>query len=102
MPGDIIRADYDELARIAQEFDLEGCQIDQLILRLQRCVDELEHGGWIGRGANAFYNEMHNDVFPGLHRLADALIASSDAVTRISDIIREAEEEAASLFGRTS
>ena len=98
MPADIIRADYDELARIAQEFDLEGSQVDQLILRIRRCVDDLEYGGWIGRGANTFYGEMHNDVFPALQRLADALIAASDAVTRISAILQEAEEEAASRF----
>ena len=100
MPNDHIRADYDELAAIAHEFQQESQGVDALIARLQRCVDELEYGGWIGRGASAFYAEMHNDVFPALHRLADALQDAGDAVNRISQIIREAEEAAAALFGR--
>lgn len=100
MPNDHIRADYDELATIAREFQQEGQSVEALILRLQRCVDELEYGGWIGRGASAFYAEMHNDVFPALRRLSNALLEAGDAVTRISEIIREAEEAAAALFGR--
>ncbi len=100
MPDDRIRADYDELSAIAHEFQQESQGVDALILRLQRCVDELEYGGWVGRGASAFYSEMHNDVFPALHRLANALLEAGDAVNRISQIMREAEEAAAALFGR--
>ncbi|MEW6581082.1 MAG: WXG100 family type VII secretion target [Chloroflexota bacterium] len=100
MPTDRIRADYDELATIAHELQQEGYGVDSLIARLRRCVDALEYGGWIGRGANSFYAEMHNDVFPALHRLANALLEAGDAVNRVSQIIREAEEEAAALFIR--
>ncbi len=100
MSVDHIRADYDELSAIAQAFQQESQGVDALISRLQRCVDELEYGGWIGRGANAFYAEMHNDVFPALHRLANALLEAGDAVNRIGQIMREAEEAAAALFGR--
>ncbi|MGQ9851706.1 MAG: WXG100 family type VII secretion target [Aggregatilineaceae bacterium] len=100
MPNDHIRADYDELTAIAHQFQQESQSVDALITRLQRCVDELEYGGWIGRGASAFYAEMHNDVFPALHRLANALLEAGDAVNRISQIMREAEEAAAALFGR--
>ncbi len=42
----------------------EGYSVDSLIGRLRRCVDALEYGGWIGRGAGNFYAEMHNDIFP--------------------------------------
>ncbi len=95
-----IRADYDELANIAREFQQEGHSVDSLIVRLRRCVDALEYGGWIGRGANAFYSEMHNDIFPALQRLANALLDGGDAVNQISQILRDAEEEASVLFQR--
>lgn len=100
MPTDRIRADYDELAAIAHEMQQEGYGVDSLIVRLRRCVDALEYGGWIGRGASAFYSEMHNDVFPALHRLANALLDGGDAVSQISQILRDAEEEASALFQR--
>ncbi|MBP8974885.1 MAG: WXG100 family type VII secretion target [Anaerolineae bacterium] len=100
MPSDRIRADYDELAAIAQEMQQEGYSVDSLIVRLRRCVDALEYGGWIGRGANSFYLEMHNDVFPALQRLANALLDGGDAVNQISQILHEAEEEASALFQR--
>ncbi|MCZ7541408.1 MAG: WXG100 family type VII secretion target [Anaerolineae bacterium] len=100
MPTDHIRADYDELAAIAHEMQQEGHSVDSLIGRLRRCVDALEYGGWIGRGANAFYMEMHNDAFPALQRLANALLDGGDTVTQISQILRDAEEEASALFQR--
>lgn len=100
MPTEHVRADYDELAAIAHELQQEGFSVDSLIVRLRRCVDALEYGGWIGRGANNFYIEMHNDVFPALHRLANALLDGGDAVTQISQILRGAEEEASALFRR--
>ena len=100
MATDRIRADYDELAAIAREFQQEGYSVDSLIVRLRRCVDALEYGGWIGRGASAFYGEMHNDIFPALQRLANALLDGGDAVNQISQIIRSAEEEASALFQR--
>ncbi len=100
MPTDRLRADYDELVAIAREMQQEGYSVDSLIGRLRRCVDALEYGGWIGRGASSFYAEMHNDIFPALQRLANALLDGSDAVSQISQIIHDAEEEASALFQR--
>ncbi len=98
--GGKIQADYDELANIANAFLQEASGIEQLTNQVMSLVGELEHGGWIGRGADAFYGEMHDLVEPGLLRLSRALEEAGGAIRQISNIISQAEQEASSLFGR--
>jgi hypothetical protein len=59
----------------------------------------LEQGGWEGQGATAFYDEMQNEVFPAMQRLMSALSEAQMVTLQIRDIIWQAEEEAASVFG---
>lgn len=98
--GGKIQADYDELANISNEFLQEAAGVEQLTNQIVSLVGELEGGGWIGRGADAFYAEMHDMVEPGLQRLARALEEAGGAMRQISNIISQAEQEASSLFGR--
>lgn len=95
-----IQADYDELDAIVRQFDREGQDVERLTAQLRRLVEELERGGWIGRGARAFYDEMYQEVLPALRRLHDALYQVSDATGEIARILREAEESAARLMQR--
>jgi hypothetical protein len=61
-------------------------------------VDTLEGGDWIGKGAKAFYREMGTEIMPSLKRLSDAL-QTADRITRqISQIMQDAEQEAAAIF----
>ncbi len=96
--GGKIQADYDELAAIANEFAQEAAAAEQLANRLKSLVGELESGGWIGRGADAFYSEMHDLVEPGFDRLVRALEDGSSAIKQISNILSNAEQDASSLF----
>lgn len=93
-----IQADYDQLANITADFSNEAEMVEQLILSINRLVDVLCSGGWIGRGAARFYDEMYNVVLPGLRRLGSALQDASAATSQISQIIQEAEETASRLF----
>lgn len=98
--GHKIQADYDELGNIANQFAQEASATEQLTNQIMSLVGELEGGGWIGRGADSFYAEMHDMVEPGLQRLARALEDASSAVKQASNILSQAEQEASSLFGR--
>jgi WXG100 family type VII secretion target len=100
MPDDIVRAEYDELARLVQQFYGESDYVGNLTNQIKYLVDGLECGGWVGMGARAFYDEMYHDVIPGLERLIQALCDAGDSVNQISRIIRQAEEEAAAIFSR--
>jgi len=98
--GGKIQADYDELANVANEFLQEAAGIEQLTNQINNLVGELEGGGWVGRGADAFYAEMHDLVNPGMQRLARALEYAGSAVKQISNILSQAEQDASSLFAQ--
>ncbi len=98
--GNKVQADYDELNNIANQFAQEAAGVEQLTNQILSLVGELEGGGWIGRGADAFYAEMHDMVEPGLQRLARALEEAGSTTKQIVNIMSQAEHEASSLFSR--
>jgi WXG100 family type VII secretion target len=98
MAGQKIQADYDELSQIANQFAQESSAAEQLMNQIQNLVGQLEGGGWIGRGAQSFYSEMHDEVEPGLRRMVQALEDASSAIKQISDLISQAEQEASMKF----
>src|SRR3990172_894978 len=90
-----VRADYEQLRRIAQEFSAHADACRQELRRLQSAKDVLERGDWAGRGAKAFYAEMDSEVLPSLSRLFTALGQASQTTAAVSAIIQQAEDEAA-------
>jgi WXG100 family type VII secretion target len=96
--GAKIQADYDELANIANQFMQESAGVEQLMTQINNMVGQLEGGGWIGRGAQAFYAEMHDLVNPGMQRLVRALEDAGGATKQVSNIISQAEQEASQKF----
>ena len=89
-----IRADHDILTTLAQTFEREANDTRQTLQRLQNQMEVLQGGDWIGKGAQAFYREMSGDVLPSMKRLGNALEAAHRATKAISQIMRDAEEEA--------
>ncbi len=93
-----IRGDFDLLPQIAQAFAQHASLTKTSMQRIQREVNTLQGGDWIGTGATAFYREMNDQVLPTLKRLAAALESADRTMRQISQIIKQAEEEAARLF----
>lgn len=93
-----IQADYDGLSEIAKHFAVKAQDTNNLIQTVQRCVDELQRGAWIGKGASQFYAEMHNVVSPAMQRLRSALDDASSATSRIAQALQQHEREAGILF----
>lgn len=93
-----VQADYDELANIANQLNQEAAGVEQLMNRINNLVGQAQGGGWIGRGAQAFYAEMEDLVMPGMRRLARGLEDASRAINQISQILSQAEQDASSLF----
>jgi WXG100 family type VII secretion target len=98
VPAPIVRADYEQLRRIAKAFAQQSEACRQSLYRLQSSKNTLQGGDWVGRGAGAFYAEMDSSVLPSLKRLAAALDQSSRTVSTIHDIFSQAEQDAAALF----
>lgn len=60
--------------------------------------DTLRQFGWRGSGADAFYSEMDEVIFPAMQRLSAALDTASSQIIKIHDVLKEHEERAARLF----
>lgn len=97
MPN-VIQANYANLESLVKTVDSHGDSTSSLHNQISRMVDRLQNGAWIGAGANAFYGEMEQDVFPALKRLIGAFDSASSALPRIIKTFRDAEEEARKLF----
>lgn len=98
---DEIRADYEQLNQVANRLVQQAQTIQQMTQRVKASLAQLEQGGWIGRGANAFFDEMNGELLPACQRLYDVLSDSSQTTKEIVQIMRQAEEDAASPFKRS-
>ncbi|MEZ4864328.1 MAG: WXG100 family type VII secretion target [Caldilineaceae bacterium] len=96
--ADEIRADYEQLEQIANKFARQAQEIQQMLQRVRGSMDKLENGGWIGRGSQAFFAEMNGKIMPASQRLQQALGEANRSVKDISQTVRQAEEEASSVF----
>jgi WXG100 family type VII secretion target len=90
--------DYEGLARIASAFDREADRLRQTLQRVQRSVEVLHGGDWVGEGASAFYREMGSEVVPAMKSLVSALEAASRTTKDIAQNTKDAEDEIARLF----
>lgn len=100
--SDEIRADYDQLEQIAGRFANQAEDVQATLQRVRASMEKLEGGGWIGRGSDAFFSEMQGDVLPATTRLQAALVEASRTTRAIAQTVRQAEEEASTLFRSNS
>jgi WXG100 family type VII secretion target len=96
--SDEIQADYDELEQISGQFNNQAQSIQAMIQKVRGSYAKLLDKGWIGMGANAFFDEMEQLVLPSQQRLQDALEQAGEATRNISESVKQAEENASSLF----
>ena len=95
---DRIEADYDRMGKIASQFSGQADQIQEMLQKVKGSMDNLENGGWIGRGSDSFFAEMHDEVLPASERLQQALTEASEVSKKIVQVLKDAEEEAGSPF----
>jgi len=93
-----VRSDYESLARVATVFRQQADTARQMLQNVRSKMDVLRNGHWIGKGADVFYREMDSAVLPALGKLATALESAAETTTRISQIMREAEDAAARVL----
>jgi WXG100 family type VII secretion target len=94
----LFRASHDELPKISKAFGSEATRVKSSIDRLNRVIQVLEGGDWIGEGANAFFNEMRSEVMPAMLRLVKALEMGADATRKTGQVIDQLEQDATQLF----
>src|SRR5690606_38703432 len=79
-------------------FSDHAADAQQVRTRLSQQLAILEDGGWVGEGAKRFSAEMRELILPALDALARALDGANGAILRATEMMREAETEAAALF----
>ena len=96
--ADEIRAHYDELDKVSSQFSNLAQVVQDMQQKVKGSYDKLRDKGWIGMGADAFFQEMETLVFPATDRLGQAFEEASQTTKKISQSVRQAEQEASSLF----
>jgi WXG100 family type VII secretion target len=97
--ADRIEADYDVLAEIQRRFTQVADDVQQMSKEVNTRSQTLREQGWQGKGSDAFYQEMSDDVAPALARLRQALERAGSIVGDVVKTVREAEEQAQGGFG---
>lgn len=99
MPAPKVRGEYDELQQIASIFGAQSEHSQRALRQIKSRVDTLQGGDWVGKGAQAFYKEMDQEVLPALSRLVEALNQAQHTTRQVSRIVQETEEATARLLG---
>jgi WXG100 family type VII secretion target len=95
-----MRADYDQLKDIAGMFNTEGDATSRVNQNLKQLADQLQGGDWIGKGAQAFSQEMNSDVLPAMKRLATAMQSASRITNQMAQVVKKAEDDASNFWKR--
>ena len=93
-----IRADYEMLRQVQQQFKQQSGACGQSLRKMHQAKDALEGGDWIGEGAKAFYREMNSEILPSWARLVAALDSAAQSASKMSQLIQQAEDDAARLL----
>lgn len=96
-----VRADYDQLKDAAGRFGGQAEAAQKSLQALQRELDVLQNGDWVGKGATAFYQEMGGQVLPTLKRLTAALATAQQTTLQINQVMAQAEADAARCLQAT-
>lgn len=96
--ADEIKADYDQLEQVASRLSSQAQVAQDVIQMVRASMEKLENGGWIGRGADAFFGEMYDEIFPACQRLVEVLNEASQATRDIVQTMQRAEDEASAPF----
>lgn len=94
MAADVVQSDYERLGQVAKQFQKLHDQQTQMEAMVHQTYQQLR-STWQGDAAVAFFGEMDDSIFPTLKRLQTSLTTASAMTTQISQIFRQAEEEAA-------
>ncbi|NIM94888.1 MAG: WXG100 family type VII secretion target [Anaerolineales bacterium] len=95
--AEIIQVKYDEIGQLASMLNQQADEMQALYQKIASKTEDLS-SSWIGRGADAFQQEMHEIVLPALKRLYESLGQASSAMGALSSHWQSIEDEATTYF----
>jgi WXG100 family type VII secretion target len=84
--------DSDQLELVSRRFGEQADQLETSMSDVENCLNNLKMGGWIGLGADRFYDEMDNLFLPNLNKLKELFNQLSDQTAQAAKAVLEAEE----------
>ena len=94
----ITEVDLEQLYQMARQLEEEGIIASELQARMRMATDHLLYAGWVGRGADHFFDEMYETLLPALSRLSEALGEATITVRKMARLFGQAQELAAAEF----
>lgn len=95
--ADLLEADYDILEQVARRFSQQSDEIQQTFQNIRNHMNQLQNS-WEGRGSQAFFAEMQEEVVPAINRLHQALDDAGTITKKVAETLNQAEEEAGNSF----
>jgi len=93
-----IKLDFDAFKNIEGSFRTQETAAQQTIGKLNKVVEQLRGGDWIGEGATAFFNEMDGEVMPAMKRLQKVMAEGDRVSKQIEKLQHECEVSITGLF----
>ena len=98
MPSDTIRGEFDGLANLAKIFARQAQSAQRTRSRLKGQVETLRSGGWLGKGANAFYREMDERLLPAFAQLEQAMSGADQLLRKVDKLLHDTEDDVTRIF----
>jgi WXG100 family type VII secretion target len=96
--ADTVQVDHDQMGNISQRFNDQSQQVRTQHDKILQQLDVLKQGAWIGPNADKYFEIMEATLLPACKRLFNALDQASDTTKEVAKMMRDADEEAKSLF----
>lgn len=93
-----IEADYGTLEQVHKKFVEQSEMFQETVRNLHSRMEPLEDGGWVGKGSDAFFDEMNSVILPACARLKQAYEQAADTTKQIGETMQQAEQDAKNAF----
>lgn len=94
---DKLECNYELLDTVASKFAQQSEAIELMVQKMRSHVQACE-GEWIGRGHEAFFSKMNDEVLPSCAKLQQVLLDASSVTRQMSQAMGDAEQEASAAF----
>jgi hypothetical protein len=87
----LARAVLDQVLQgLSQQFNIVQ---EAAMAPIKAIIGEVVGGAWIGKGADAFVNELSSIAIPGVTRIGDAITAKIGNLGKARDIVDQADAQ---------
>jgi len=93
-----IQYQYDQLEGLIREFQDVSSDLQQTANKITQKKEALRGGGWKGKGAEKFYQEMDDIILPALKRSHTAMDTAGDRIRKMSDQMKAMEDQLKSIM----